>query len=285
MSIIVLFFDNQTIEIEIVEKDYYLSFNSLNQKSVIISALPFFLFGLLISGITIFLFVIGGPRQIIDVARASIWHNSAIIVGAISLFVLVYSAILAINNHLPVWSYTWLGAILTGFLISLILVGEDRDFMISKTVDISVVSLALISCIIIYCYTALKGWQHSGLISIGFCATFGLSLFFFGVAGQSQFYLGILSALLGLLETILIFIYRKSNSNSVRSIIIIVIACINIGIAWIIESIFRASNPSRDMSQFWILVVLLTGLLVVGVLGGVPGQFIRHKFNLLKNDQ
>lgn len=261
------------------------TFHDLDRKFAIIAALPQLLFGLLISGITIFLFVIGGPRQIIDIARASIWHNTAILVGAITLLIMIYSAIFAIKIRLPVWSYTWLGAILTGFLISLILVGEDRDFMISKTVDISVVSVALISCIIIYCYTALKGWQHSGLISIGFCATFGLSLFFFGVAGQSQFNLGILSSLLGLLETIFIFIYHKSNSNSVRSIIIIVIACINIGIAWMIESIFRASNPSRDMSQFWILAVLLTGLLVVGVLGGVPGQFIRHKFNLLKNDQ
>lgn len=266
-----------------MEKDYYPSFNNLNQKSIILTALPLLLFGLLISGIAIFLLIIGGHTQIINIARASIWHNSAIVVGAISLFILIYSALQAIMNRLVVWSYSWFGAILTGFFVSTILVGEGRDFMISKTVDLSVVSLALVSSIIIYCYAVLKGWQHSGLISIGFCATFGLSLFFFGVAGQSQYYLGIISALIGIIEFILVFYYLKTKQNFVRSVIIIVIGNINIGIAWLVESIFRASNPSRDTSQFWILVILLTGLLTAGTLGGIPGKYIRKKFNILKS--
>ena len=259
-------------------------FNNIDRKSAIIAALPLFLSGLLIGGIATFLITIGGSSQILNVAQVSVWHNSAILLGAMSLLVLVYASILAIKNRLAIWSYTWLGAILTGYIVCLYLVGEDRDFMISKTIDIIVLIFSLIACLLIFCYVALKGWHHTSLMSIGFCAILGLSLLFFQVYKPLLLYLCATSVLLGLIDAIIVFVFLRSHSNSVRIILMITLACLNIGISWTVEAINRFYHPSRDTNQFWNLAAFLTGLLIIGILIGIPGQFIRRKFNLLKSN-
>ncbi len=269
----------------IVDIEKHDMLNNLDRKLAIIAALPLFLFGLIIASITIFLSAVGSPSpsQLLNIARASIWHNSAIIVGAISLLLLVYAAILAYKNRLASWSYTWLGAILTGHILSLYLVGEDRAFMISKVVDITVLALSLLSCLIIFFYVVLKGWRHSGLISMGFCGTFGLLLLFFQVFKPILSYLCLASVFVGLMDAILVYIFLRSHSNNVRIILIIILACVNIGISWTTEAVSRFYNPSRDIKEFWNLAAFLTGFLLIGTLIGIPGQFIRRKFGLLKN--
>lgn len=252
-------------------------FNNIDGKLAIIAALPLFLFGLLISSITIFLLSHGSPRplELLEIARASIWHNSAIIVWGISFFVIIYGAILAFRNRLAIWSYTWIGAILIGYLVCLYLVSEDLDIIISKAIDITVLTLSLLSCLIIFCYVVLKGWRHTGLISIGFCGTFGLALLFFQVFKPFLIYLCYASVLLGLVNAILVYIFLRTHSDAVRIILIVSLSCINIGISWTIE---------RDINEFWNLAAFLTGFLLVGTLSGIPGQFIRRKFGLLKSN-
>jgi hypothetical protein len=265
----------------------YQMFNTVDRTLAIIAALPLFLYGLLIGCIALFLFMIGRPPtplQITDIAQASVWHNSAIIVGAIALSVLILAAIFAFKNRLATWSYTWLGALLTGFIITLFLVGEDRDFMISKPIDIAVLTLAALSCLVIFCSVALKGWRHTGLLSMGFCGTLGLSLLFFQVFRPFLLYLCPVSILHGLMYAILVYVYVRSHSDTARIALIIGLAFSNIGESWIIEAISRYYNPSRDISQFRNLIVLLTVPLLFGTLSGIPGQFIRQKFGLLKRN-
>jgi hypothetical protein len=47
-----------------------------------------------------------------------------------------------------------------------------------------------------------------------------------------------------------------------------------VGIAWLVESTFRAAYPERELGQFWMLAALLTLLLLGGTLLGVPGRFL-----------
>lgn len=262
------------------------TFNNINRKSAIIAALPLFLFGFLIACITIFLLASGSPKplDLLEIARSSIWHNSALIVGGISFLTIVCAAILTFRNRLPIWSYTWFGAILIGYLACLYLVSEDLDIIISKAIDITVLALSLLSCLVIFCHVALKGWRHTGLISIGFCGTFGLALLFFQVFKPILSYLCLTSVLLGLMNPILVYIFIRSHSDIVRIILIASLACVNIGTSWAVEAIARFYHPFRSINEFWILAAFLTGLLLAGTLSGLAGQLIRRKFGLLMSN-
>lgn len=246
-----------------------------DRRRAFAAALPLLLFGLVVAAITFFLLTIGGPSQIVNLARAPLWHNLALVVGAITLVALILVAVVAILRRLPVWSYTWIGAGLTGLLIVLNLVTEDRGFIISPVVDITVLVLFLLSALVTFGTAASRGWQHTGLFSIGVCATLGSSVCFFGVAGPAQFSLGLLAALLGGAEALLVYAYVR-RSNAVQIAALISVGAANVGVSWIVEWVFRSSNPSRDISQFWYLVVLLTALLFGGTLVGLPGQFMRR---------
>ena len=79
-------------------------------RQAFVAALPLLLYGLCIAAITLFLLSIGGPSQIVTLARAPVWHNGALVVGLVALVALVGAAVVALLGRLPAWSYTWLGA-------------------------------------------------------------------------------------------------------------------------------------------------------------------------------
>jgi len=258
------------------------SWSPADQRRAFAAALPLFLFGLCVAAITLFLLIIGGPSQIVNLARGSLWHNLALVMGAITLAALVVAAVAAVLRRLPVWSYTWIGVGLTGLLIVLNLVVEDRDFVISPVVDITVLVLFLLSGLVTFGTAVSRGWQHAGLFSIGICATLGLSLCFFGVAGPFQFNLGLLAALLSGVEAVLVYAYVR-RSNTVRIAALIGVGAANAGVSWIVEWLFRSSSPSRDISQFWYLVAILTVLLFGGTLVGLPGRFVRRVLSRMRD--
>jgi hypothetical protein len=234
-----------------------------------------FLFALCVAAITVFLLVIGGPSQIAIVARGSVWHNSALVAGAVVLAALAAAAVVAVRRRLPAWAYTWTGAGATGLLVVFNLVVEDRSFVILPTVDIAALALFALSGLITYGTAASRGWQHSGLHSLAVCATLGQSLCFFGVAGPFRIQLGLLAVLLGALEALAVFAYVR-RSDAVRIGALIGVGAANVSVAWVVEWLFRAADVTRDVSQFWALALLLTALLVGGTLLGLPGRFLRR---------
>lgn len=253
---------------------------NIDRKAAIIAALPLFIFGLLITCITIFLKIIGGPSQIKSLKVDYLWHNLAIVISLIALSVLLYVAICAIRNRLVIWSYTWLGSILVGLIVSLNLVIDDRAFAFSKIIDTSLVLLILFFCLIIFFKIVLNSWHHTGLLSIGLCGTLGLSLTFFSVAGSGPFHasIGLSSSVIGLIEALIVYKFLLIKSKKVRVFLITGVGILNIGIAWIVELILRSSTPARDITQFIMLAALLTILLVGGTLSGSIAQLIRQKF-------
>jgi hypothetical protein len=249
--------------------------SSIHQPHTLVAAIPLLLFGLGVAAITLFLLAIGGPGQIVDLARASWWHNLALAIGLIDLVALIVLAARAVLQRLPVWSYTWIGAGLTGFLVVLNLVSEDRDFVISPAGDLIAVGLFFLSSLITFGAAAARGWQHSGLYSLGVSATLGMSLCFFGVAGPFHFHLGLLAAFLGGAEAALVYVYIR-RSKATRIAALLGVGTANAGVAWIVEWLFRSSNPSRGINQFWYLTLILTVLLFGGTLLGLTGRFLRR---------
>jgi hypothetical protein len=249
---------------------------TLDRPQAILAALPLLLFGLCVAAITLFLVAIGGPSHILRLARGPVWHNGALVVGLIALAALIGAALVALAGRLPVWGYTWIGAGLTGLLIALNLVVEDRAFVLSPLIDVTLLVFLALSALITFGTAALRGWQHSGLYTVGLGATLGLSLCFFGVAGPFHAYLGGLAALLAAIEAALVYAYLR-GSNAARAACLICVGAANIGIAWIVEWIFRSAHPAREIEQFWVLAAMLTALLVGGTLAGVLGAIIRRR--------
>jgi hypothetical protein len=196
-------------------------------------------------------------------------------VGLIALAALVGAAVVALAGRLPVWSYTWIGAGMTGLLIALNLVVEDRDFVLSPVLDLTLLAFLVLSALITFGTAALRGWQQSGLYTVGVAATLGLSLCFFGVAGPFHAYLGGLAALLGTVEATLVYAYLR-GSNAARFACLVGVGAANVCIAWIVEQVFRSAHPGREIGQFWALAATLTALLVGGTLAGSLPALLRR---------
>ena len=231
------------------------------------------LFGLCVAAIALFLLTIGGPSEITSLARGPVWHYGALVVGLVALAALLAAAVIALKGRLPAWSYTWIGAMLAGTLIALNLVVEDRAFVLAPAVDIALLVLLALATLITYGSAASRGWPHSGLYTAGVCATLGLALCFFGVAGPFCACLGGLAALLGIVEAALVYAYLH-GSNAVRVVCLAGVGAANVGIAWVVEWVFSAAHPDRGIGSFWSLAALLTALLAGGTLAGLPGAFL-----------
>jgi hypothetical protein len=246
-------------------------------RQALVAALPVLLYGLCVAAIAAFLLSIGGPSQIVNLARGPVWHYGALVVGLLALAALVAAAVIALFGCLPAWSYTWIGAAMMGFLIAINLVVDDRDFALSPVVDRVLVALFCLSALIVFGRAAWRGWPHSGLFTAGIAATLGLSLCFFAVAGPFPAYLGGLAALVGAIEAALVYAYVR-GSNTTRFACLAGVGIANLAIAWLVEWAFRSAHPTRGIGQFWSLAALLTALLVGGTLAGSFVSFVRRLF-------
>ena len=110
----------------------------------------------------------------------------------------------------------------------------------------------------------------------------GLSLLFFGVAGPFKVYLGGCSAVVGIFEASLVYIFLRSRSHFGRIGALLGVGGVNIVVAWSIEALFRSVYPDRAMQQFWGLAVLLTGGLLMGTLSGNVGSWVWQAFHHVK---
>jgi hypothetical protein len=248
----------------------------LGGRQAIIAALPVLLYSLLVVAIAVFLLTIGGPSQIVRLARGPVWHYGALAAGLTALAGLLVAAVVALLGRLPAWSYTWIGAGMMGCLIALNLVLDDRAFALSPAADLLLVALLALSALITFGAAALRGWRHSGLYALGVAALLGLSLCFFAVAGPFQTYLGGLAVIVGSIEAALVYVYLR-GSDGVRLSCLIGAGTINVGIAWLVEAAFRDAHPGRGVGQFWMLAALLTLLLLGGTLLGVAGRFLARR--------
>jgi len=71
------------------------SLNIVHRHHALAAAMPFFLFGLCVAAITLFLLAIGGPSQIVSLVGGLWWHNLALVIGGITLTALVVAAVAA----------------------------------------------------------------------------------------------------------------------------------------------------------------------------------------------
>ena len=70
-------------------------------RQALAAALPVLLYGLCVAAIAVFLLSIGGPSQIIRLARGPVWHYGALVIGLLALAALVAAAAIALFGYLP----------------------------------------------------------------------------------------------------------------------------------------------------------------------------------------
>jgi hypothetical protein len=205
-------------------------------------------------------------------------HTFALIAAVVMLAVLVVAALIAIAHRLPLWAYPWMAVDAIGLMVVLNLAAEDRAFVFSPTADIVVLVLFFLASLTTLGTAALRGWQRTGLLSVGFSATMGLSLCFWAIAGPFRSDLGLLTAPLGLLMAALTYAYVR-GSDSVRIAVLLSIGLTNTGLTWAVDRVFRSWDLFPDESSLlWPLLAFSTGPLLGGPLLGLLGQRLHLAF-------
>gem|GEM_PF-5276339 len=232
------------------------------QRQAVAAALPPLLFGL---GIALASLVRGGPWYAVPFWRLIL----SVVVGFIPAAVIAGGGFVALVRRLPDWGYTWVGASLMGLLLlaktTTEELAEEGTFLISPLEGPLVGVLILLAVLAALSVAALRGWRQAGLVSIGLSATFGLSLCFAVTAGPSHRHdLALLAGPLGLLSAALIYAYAR-GSRLVPIAVFLALWLLNAGLVWMANRVWQPWLVAGGKpSPAWPLMVLLTGLLLVG---------------------
>ncbi len=250
-----------------------------SQRQALVVALPPLVFGLGITAMFLVIvpldrLVIGGASPPIHVTGLSLRFAIGLAVGLIMVTVLAVGGLVAAVRRLPGWGYTWVGADLMGLLLVLMVIGDDREFLISPAADIALLALFLLAGLAALTAAALRGWQQAGLVSIGLATTVGLSLCFFVTAGPfNRFDLALLAGPLGLLVAALTYAYA-CGADSTRIAVLVSMGLLNAALLWMAEQqVWQPWYLSHgEPGHFWPWLAVLTALLLIGPMLSLVGR-------------
>jgi len=248
------------------------------RRQTLVAAMPPFLFGMGIAVVGGTLLALGGPPHEVDLSGLSgAGFIAGMVVGLLPVVVLFVGGVLATARRLPAWGYTWVGAALTGVFLVLVLVGDEREFLISPAADFVVVVLVLLTGLVAVGAAALRGWREAGLVSMGYSATLGLSLCFWVVASPFERYdLALLGAPLGLLVAALITVYIN-GSDAARVAALLGVGVVDAGLTWMAQQVWQPwFNIHGGPSPIAALLAILIGLLMVGPVLSLLGRPLRR---------
>jgi len=250
------------------------------QRSALTGASAILALTLLLSSISVFLYLIGGLEKIKQDYNSTIWHNTGIVVTFLAISFIVFCAYLTIKSKITVSIIPWISVIFSGSIISLNLILDDRSWTFSKYTDTATLTIYTLALIIVYLGIAIKGWKHTGLLFLSFCSTLGLSICFFVIASSDDLKLTLYIITFGIIGTIATYIYIISI-EWLKMFCILGVGLINLSTVWFVEDFFRKIHPEREISQQWSLMILLSAILIVGTLSGAAVKSISTK--LIRN--
>jgi hypothetical protein len=124
---------------------------------------------------------------------------------------------------------------------------------------------------------AFRGWERAGLVSIGLAATMGLGMY--GSICAAPFYrfdLALLAAPVGLLVSMMIFIYVRQPATGDRIAVLVALALLNVALAWAEHLTVWEWVESRGGSPTMLpFVAFVTAVLLAGPVIGVLSQSVR----------
>ena len=202
----------------------------------------------------------------------------------LSTAVIILGGLLAIRKRLPDWGYSWAGAGLMSVVMAVKLIAEERAdegfTIINPAMDTALALLLVLSCIVLLFFAALRGWQASGLVSIGFVSILTLSIIAATTAAPFNRYdIALLSLPVGILIAAVTYIYGFKDDLT-RIILLVGLSIVNAASIWLVDRAWM-SGVSRD-SAFWPFFVAVTLALLAGPLAALVLKWFFRIFNINK---
>jgi hypothetical protein len=243
-----------------------------------IAALPPLIFG---TGITLSALILQGQHFQIVTWRLVL----GLLVFILSTAVIMLGGLLAIRKHLPDWGYSWAGAGLMSVVMAVKLIAEERAdeglAIFNPAMDTALASLLVLSCMLLLFFAALRGWQASGLVSIGFVSILTLSIIAATTAAPFNRYdIALLSAPVGILIAGVTYIYGVKDDLT-RIILLVGLSIVNAASVWVVDRVWM-SGTSRD-SAFWPFFVVVTLALLAGPLAALVLKWFFRVFKKNKH--
>jgi hypothetical protein len=244
-----------------------------NGRARLLTVLPPMMFGW---AIALSAMLQGGPWKTVPAWRMALSLSLILLFGV----VICAGTLVALKRGLPDWGYTWLGS----FLVSLLLLtnvvanelADSGRHIVSPAVETTIGLLLVLMLLAALVVSATRGWQRAGLLSIGLAGTMGLSLL--DAVTVAPFYrhdLALLAAPLGVVFAALIHIFTRHPTTG-RLAVLAIVAVINTGLAWMANLTWSDWFIERNQPPLiWPLLMILTGLLLVGPLFGLLARPIR----------
>lgn len=245
------------------------------KASARLAALPVLLFGI---GIALNA-LISGPWYAIPLWRLYL----GVALGLLPMFAIGIGAFVAMARRAPDWGWTWIGTAFMGvtvFVKTLVeeMADEGRSLMGAGGEIVLMLTFLFVGGLLIL-GAAWRGSRRSGLLSLGFSAAFGLSLFMAFTAGPFfRHDLALLAAPAALLTAVLVYAFIR-GSVLARMGVILGAAVMNGGIVLMGSLVWRewlsqggGSSPTAP------LLVLSTAMVAAGPLLGWLLRPLRSSF-------
>jgi hypothetical protein len=184
----------------------------------------------------------------------------------------------ALIKRVPPWSHTWIGATGMGLVLFVKTLAEEQADvglpLLSPTLDVILAILLLIGILVLIGFSALQGWRHAGMVSLGFATMAGMASFSMATAAPFNRYdLALLAAPVGLIMSSLIYLFVRKGDGG-RIIAILAFGVMNAVIFFIVASIWNL--PEGSPSPVIPFLIVLTGALLIGPIAGLIGRPMRR---------
>lgn len=213
--------------------------------------------------------------------RTDVWYRLprwqlTLSVGILFLpgMVVAVVGLIALVRRIPDWGITWMGSAFMGFVLTMqVTLGEFIDegvISMHPAVEAALGLGLFLTGLTLLLVLAVRGWSRSGLFTLAAAATMGLSLLQAVTAAPfNRDDLALLAGPLGLTFTLLIFFYLQKPGVS-RWAALVITGLLNVGIVLITTHAWLVWRAPPEATGFITpLLIMLTGLLVVGPISGL----------------
>ena len=257
--------------------------DALPKNSALAAAVPLLVFGLgvmvmFLVAVPFERLVIGGGTPLGEIYRSLARFNSGLLAGGLMVAVLVAGGLVVVVRRLPSWGFTWIGVALAAVLVTLAVLGDEREHLISPLVDGLILAALLLAGLAALVVAILRSRRAAGLFSIGVSATLALALCFWVTAGPFlRFDLALLAGPAGLLLGLLTYAYARS-SGAAAVAAFCGVGLLELGLFSMSAYVWWDWALDQGVGFAWILLGLL-GLLLVGPLAGLLRQRLTGTFS------
>ena len=103
--------------------------------------------------------------------------------GLLLCLALAVGAGLGLVRRLPRWSHTWTSSVVVGLSFLLMILGDDRPYLVSPAADVAIALGLFLALVALAGVAVRRGWAEAALLGMGFGAAFALAVTFSSVAG------------------------------------------------------------------------------------------------------